>query len=135
MILRTIVVILVGCVTALAAPVPKELKVSSDSQRMQGVWKETNGTRWYFDGKKLFAGGSNTTDQKGHEYDNALRPEGTPGEIDLYLAGAVRFAGIYKFVDEEIHIAYHNGKDRPKDFAQAPGILLAILKRVPEAKK
>ena len=55
-----------------AAPVPKELKVRPDAERIQGVWIVTQGQpgakgyRWTFEGEKLFAGG--TPDTKGIEY-------------------------------------------------------------------
>ena len=56
MTMRTLLLLLLMALPGSAAPVPKELK-RNDADRMQGLWKEENGTRWYFDGEKLFAGG------------------------------------------------------------------------------
>ena len=119
-----------------AAPVPKELKRENDAEKMQGLWKETTGTRWFFEDKKLFAGGQNLTDRKGHAYELALRPDAAPREFDLSgnAGAAIQFAGIYKFEGEELHICYHSGPQRPKDFTPGAGKFIHILKRE-EAKK
>ena len=89
-----------------AAPVPKEVKQRPDVERMRGVWKEVSGTRWFFDGDKLYAGGQDTTVNKGIEYDIPLRPNLVPPEFDLVVKGTIQYRGIYKFVDGELRIAY-----------------------------
>ena len=94
------------------------------------LWERNK--KWH---KKLYAGGANTTDNKGHEYDITLRPEKDVREFDLAVAGTIRFAGIYKFVGDDIHIAYLNGQIRPTDYAPGPGKNIPILKRLAEAKK
>ncbi len=104
---------------AVAAPVPKEVKQRPDVERMRGVWKETSGTRWFFDGEKLYAGGQDTTVNKGIEYDLSLRPNLVPPEFDLVVQGNIQFRGIYKFTDGQLLIAYSNNQTRPTDVEQA----------------
>ena len=112
MIPRIFVVVLLGSVTALAAPVPKELKKPSDAERLQGVWVVTvgepgaKGYRWTFEGEKLFAGGN--ADTKGLEYGLALRLNNSVREFDISRDGRISHVGIYKFVGDELHVAYHN---------------------------
>lgn len=146
MIPRTIVVILLGCVAAFAAPVPKESKQKPDAERIQGVWDfefydiggaKRTGTRWFFDKDKMYSGGVNTTDNKGTEYGIVLRPVTSPAQMDYRQEGVQGLAccGIYKFVGDDLHIAYYSGAERPKDFSSAAGKHVIILKRVPEPKK
>jgi len=135
MIARVLFTIAMIAAPLVAAPVPKELKQKPDSERILGVWiVENGGTRWYFVGDKLFAGGTNTTDNKGIEYGIALRTNGAMREMDLSERGKVSHSYIFKFVDDDIHIAYYSGDRRPTDFAEA-GINKDVLKRVSEAKK
>ena len=119
---------------ASAAPVPKEVKQRPDVERMRGVWKEANGTRWFFDGEKLYAGGQDTTVNKGIEYDIPLRPDLVPPEFDLVAHGTIQFRGIYKFTDGELRIAYSNNQQRPTDVEQASAFR-HTLKRDGEEKK
>ncbi len=126
--------------SALAAPVPKELKHRPDAQRMQGLWIAHNpdgsqAGRWYFTDEKLFAGGSDTTDNKGHEYAITLRAGAEFTEIDIANSGGLAFTGVYKFVGEELHVAYRSGADRAKAFNAGGGANVHILKRLPEGKK
>jgi uncharacterized protein (TIGR03067 family) len=118
-----------------AAPVPKELKVRSDVERMQGLWKEEAGSsHWHFKGDKLYAGGNATPDAGGYAYSLTVKPEASPPEFDLGGAGA--FAGIYKFVGDDLHVAYvGSGAARPTDFTPVGGKHIHILKRVDGAKK
>ena len=118
-----------------AAPVPKEVKQRPDVERMRGVWKEVSGTRWFFDGDKLYAGGQDTTVNKGIEYDIPLRPNLVPPEFDLVVKGTIQYRGIYKFVDGELRIAYSNTPTRPTDIEQTNGAFRHILKRDGEEKK
>ena len=115
--------------SALAAPVPKELKIQYDAQRIEGLWKEETGTRWYFDGEKLFAGGTDTAENKGHEYNVVLRSDRAMREFDLGNMGTVQFSGIYEFLDGELRFTYRSGNDRPRDFTAAPGKYSHGLKR------
>ena len=132
MIPRILVVVLLGSVTALAAPVPKELKKKPDAERMQGLWKVDSETSyWLFQGHKLFAGGTDTPDKNGHTYEIAVRTESAPGEFDL--TGGSEFAGICRFVGDDLHVAYSPGKGRPANFTTASN--KHVLKRVPERKK
>ncbi len=129
---------------ALAAPVPKELKTRPDAERMQGVWdfetyddggRTHKGTRWYFEKDKMYSGGTDTADDKGWENGIVLRPEANPPEMDIvYTTGPV-CQGVYKFVGEELHIAYVHGAVRPTDFASAPGKDVMVMKRGPDVKK
>ena len=119
---------------AAAAPVPKEVKLRPDVERLRGVWKEASGTRWFFDGEKLYAGGQDTTVNKGIEYDIPLRPNLVPPEFDLVVKGTIQFRGIYKFADGELRIAYSNNQTRPKDVEQASAFR-HTLKRDGEEKK
>ncbi len=140
MTLRCLLVFVICAAPSIAAPVPKELKHRPDSQRMQGVWMSHNPDgspmgRWYFTGEKLFAGGSNTTDQKGYEYAITLRPGSEQAEFDLATAGSMAFLGIYKFAGEELHVAYRSGADRAKSFETGSGGHHHILRRLPEGKK
>jgi len=135
MIPRTLLIFAVFAGSVSAAPVPKELKQKSDIERIQGVWAvEGGGTRWYFAGEKLFAGGTNTTDAKGQEYGIAVRANGAVREMDVWMQGRLTHSCIYKFVEDDIHIAYVGGERRPTDFAQA-GSTKHVLKRIVEAKK
>ncbi len=137
MALRTLALVLTFVGSALAAPVPKELKVSSDAQRIQGVWlaNDAEGFRWYFDGDKLSVGGKNTTDDKGLTYAFVLRPSATPSECDFGGGDKIQYYAIYTFVGDDLRIAYSSGRERPKDFSSGPGVYVHVLKRIPEAKK
>ena len=128
MTMRTLLLLLLMALPGSAAPVPKELK-RSDADRMQGHWKEETGTRWYFDGEKLFAGGTDTAENKGHEYNVVLRSDRAMREFDLGNMGTVQFSGIYEFLDGELRFAYRSGNDRPRDFTAAPGKYIQGLKR------
>ncbi len=134
---RTLAILLALTVSAEAAPVPKELKRRSDRERMQGVWADEDvGTRWYIVGEKLFAGGADTAKKKGVEFGLALRPDSPLGDFDLSQFGNTCCVGIYKFVGDDLHVAYHGGgQPRPANFEPGDGKSLFILKRVPEAKK
>ena len=133
MIPRTLLIFAVFAASVSAAPVPKELKHKSDAERIQGVWAvEGGGTRWYFAGEKLFAGGTNTTDHKGMEYGIVLGTDEAIREIDLSRAGEITHRGIFKFVDGDIHVAYLAGDQRPADFEHE---IRHVLKRIPEEKK
>ena len=79
MILRTLLIFAVSIASVSAAPVPKELKRSTEIERMQGVWKEEKGMRWFFDGEKLYVGGTDTTGNKGKSYALTLRPGARSG--------------------------------------------------------
>ncbi len=120
-----------------AAPVPKELRVRPDAVRMEGLWKEGQGSHWLFKGDKLFAGGTATPDMNGHTYGLTLKPEVSPPEFDLAGANEIsNFAGIYKFVGEDLHVAYVGaGAARPTDFTPGGNKHIHILKRVDGAKK
>jgi len=119
---------------AMSAPVPKELKVQPDVERMRGAWKVDNGgSYWVFQGEKLFAGGTATPQENGYNYAIALRPGRNGGEFDL--TGGSTFAGIYKFVGDDLIVCYAGGTVRPTDFDQGPNRHIHILKRLPEGKK
>ena len=121
-----------------AAPVPKELKVRPDAERIQGVWIVTQGQpgakgyRWTFEGEKLFAGG--TPDTKGIEYTYTLRSGSPLTEFDILRDGRISHYGVYKFVGDELHLAYHSN-ERPTDFTEGGGRHLHILRRFAEVKK
>ena len=143
MTLRAIVTLLAFAASAWAAPVPKELK-SRDYERFQGSWtfesydrggREIGGGRWFFEGNRMYAGGQNTTDQKGTEFGFELRPNRCPAELDICYEQTVRCSGIYEFVGDELHIAYFHGAQRPKDFSSAEGKDVFSIRRAPEAKK
>ena len=130
---------------ASAAPVPKELKQRPDAERILGLWiydsidtgngQAASAGRWIFKPNKLYAGGTNTTDNQGVEYGIILRSELAPTQLDITQGGRVICTGICKFEGEELHISYvHNG-ERPKDYASAPGRTVLKLKRGPEAAK
>ena len=141
--MRTLVILALAVVdTALATPVPKELK-KSDAELLRGVWifadydnggRRGVGSRWYFEADKLYTNGQNTTDFKGTKYEFVLRPEKIPAEIDFASGPDAVWSGIYKFVGDELYVAYSSGAIRPKDFASAPGRDVTILRRAPEAK-
>ena len=147
MIPRILVVVLLGSVTALAAPVPKELKKKPDAERILGVWaydsSDLNGAkgaggRWYFNGDKLYSGGSNTTDARGSEYGVSLRSDQSPTHLDISMNNAPLCVGIYKFVGDDLHLAYVSSSskaERPKNFDSADGKTVMSFKRVPEPKK
>ena len=122
---------------ASAAPVPKELKVRSDAARMEGLWQEgVNGSHWLFRGDKLFAGGTATPAINGYTYGLTLKPDVSPPEFNLAgVNGTGSFAGIYKFVGDDLHVAYSSGAVRPTDFTPGGNKILHILKRVGEGKK
>ncbi len=130
---------LMTLVTALsAAPVPKELKAPADGERIQGMWIVTQGQpgakgyRWTFEGEKLFAGG--TADAKGLEYTYGLRSGPLLTEFDILRDGRISHLGVYKFVGDELHLAYHSN-ERPTDFTEGGGRHLHILRRFAEVKK
>ncbi len=119
---------------ATAAPVPKELKVPPDVERMRGAWKvDGGGSYWVFKGEQLFAGGTPTPQENGYNYRIALRPGRNGGEFDL--TGGSTFAGIYKFVGDDLIVCYSAGTVRPTDFDQTPNKHIHVLKRLPEGKK
>ena len=127
-----------------AAPVPKELKLRPDAERICGVWTyefymngeaKGGGGRWYFTREKLYSGGTNTTDALGTEYGIVLRPELSPGQMDIAQNGNIVCSGIYKFEGEDLFIAYVHTGERPKDFNTAAGRSILKLKRASEAKK
>jgi len=119
---------------ASAAPVPKELKVRPDAERMRGLWRVDNGgSYWLFKGDNLFAGGTATPDVHGHTYSLTVKPETSPPGFNL--GGASTFAGIYKFVGDDLHVAYCGGNTRPTDFTPGPYTHIHILKRVDGVKK
>ena len=121
---------------ASAAPVPKELRVRPDAVRMEGLWKEGIGSHWLFKGDKLFAGVTATPDVNGHTYGLTLKPEVSQPEFDLAgVNGTGSFAGIYKFVGDDLHVAYNSGAVRPTDFTPGGNKILHVLKRVGEGKK
>lgn len=126
--------ILILCADLAAAPVPKELKRRPDAERMQGVWIIQPQLRWYFNGDKLYSGGTNTTDNLGTEYGIVLRPELIPAQMDIAQNGRTICTGIYKFEGESLHITYVHIGQRPTDFAPAPGRSIHVLIRSPEAK-
>jgi len=134
MIPRIVLVFALFAGVTTAAPVPKEVKRRPDVERMRGLWKEASGTRWFFDGDKLYAGGQDTTVNKGIEYDIPLRPNLVPPEFDLVVKGTIQYRGIYKFVDGELCISYSSTPTPPTDFEQTNGTYLHILKRDGEEK-
>ena len=116
-----------------AAPVPKELRVRPDAERMSGLWKVDAGTsHWLFRGDKLYAG-TGTTEMNGYTYGFTMKPEASPAEFDL--GGASQFAGIYKFVGDELHVAYNSGAVRPTDFTPGGNKILHVLKRPDPGKQ
>ena len=138
--MRTIsAIVLLTSVAALqAAPVPKELKAPTDSERLKGVWvvvqgdTSTKGYRWTFEGEKLFAGG--TADAKGIEYGFVIRSGVTPCELDISRDGHAAYVGLYKFVGDELHVAYHSSA-RPPEFSATGGCHVHVLRRLAEVKK
>jgi len=134
MIVRALAVTVFAIGSVAAAPVPKELKADTHTERMKGVWKEESGWRWYFDGEKLHVGGSNTTDNKGLEYKFTLRPNIEGGEFDFGGGLRHRYYAIYKFEGDDLRIAYAGGGKRPKDFTARGGEFHHALKRVPGDK-
>jgi uncharacterized protein (TIGR03067 family) len=117
-----------------AAPVPKELKVRPDAERMQGLWKEgVTNSHWLFKGDKLFAGGTATPDTNGYGYSLTMNADVSPPEFNL--GGTKSFAGIYKFVGDDLHVAYCAGAVRPTDFTPGPNKHIHVLKRISEVKK
>ena len=131
---RLYALMLTACATAHAAPVPKELKADTHTERLKGVWKEEAGWRWYFDGEKLHVGGSNTTDNKGLEYKFTLLPNIEGGEFDFGGGLRHQYYAIYKFEGDNLRIAYSSGGKRPKDFTARGGEFHHVLKRVPGEK-
>lgn len=122
--------------SAFAAPVPKELKNQNDAGRIQGLWevKIGGGAYWKISGDKMVAGSSTTLDEEnGYHYSFALRTAPSPGEFDL--GGGLACVGIYRFVGDDLEVAYNHGPNRPKDFLTTPGNNVHVMKRVPEAKK
>lgn len=121
-----------------AAPVPKELKAPADGERMRGVWlvvvgePGAKGYRWTFEGEKLFAGG--TADTKGLEYGFVIRPGESPCELDISRSGQPAYRGIYKFVGDELHVAYHSNA-RPADYSATGGCHVHVMRRLGEANK
>ena len=88
---KALILAMCAATTALAAPVPKEVKRPSDAIRMQGLWaydtydagngaRGTSG-RWYFEKEKMYSGGQNITDKKGTPYGIVLRSETNPSQI------------------------------------------------------
>ncbi len=142
--LRTLAMMLTFGVTAVAAPVPKELKRQTDMERIQGVWAfagydnggpQNTGARWLFDKSDLHIGGLNTTDNRGTRFEFVLRAMSEGSQIDFDCGPRNTWRGIYKFAGEELHIAYVMDADRPKDFSSIHGKFIMLMKRVPEGKK
>ena len=132
--IRMLAILAILATLATAAPVPKELKQRPDAERMRGLWQADAGSsHWFFKGDKLFAGGNATPDVNGYTYTLNIKAEASPAEFDL--GGASTFAGIYKFVGDDLHVAYSGGSVRPTDFTPGPNKHIHILKRVSEAKK
>lgn len=136
MIARVFLVIVGFAGSVTAAPVPKELKRSTEIERMQGVWKQENGMRWFFDGEKLYVGGTDTTGNKGKSYALTLRPGGEVGEIDFGGGQEFQYYAIYQLLGDDLRLAYSgSGGKRPKDFTARPGEFHHVLKRLAEGGK
>jgi hypothetical protein len=90
------------------------------------------GYRWTFEGEKLFAGGN--ADTKGIEYSFTLRSGSPYAELDIVRDGRISHLGVYKFVGDEIHVAYHSNV-RPTDFSDGGGRHIHVLRRLAEVKK
>ena len=136
MISRTLLMIALSAVSVSAAPVPKELKRPTEIERMQGVWKEEKGMRWFFDGEKLHVGGTDTTGNKGKSYALTLRPGGEVGEIDFGGGQEFQYYAIYQLLGDELRLAYFgSGGKRPNDFTARPGEFHHVLKRLAEGEK
>ena len=144
MTLRTIALLLAFTPSALAAPVPKELKKPSDTERIQGAWVydsyDDGGERIARSRRWVFTGGcmqDQTADGKGGMYYSvALRPNKSAAEMDMTFSEV--FLGglyIYRFEGEELYVAVCPGAARPTDFSSSPGKSVYVLKRIPEAKK
>lgn len=143
MTIRALLLTAVFTASSSAAPVPKELK-QPDHARFQGLWtfatydhggREVGGGRWLFEKSHLFAGGRNTTDDKGTDFRFVLRSTRFRSEIDIYYGRNVRCKGIYEFVGEDLRVAYYHGTERPADFASAEGKDVFLLKHSSRAKK
>ncbi len=134
---RTLAIVLALTVSAQGAPVPKELKVRSDAARMEGLWQEeVSNSYWLFRGDKLFAGTTATPDVNEYAYGLTLKPDVYPPEFDLAEVNSTsRFAGIYKFVGDDLHVAYNAGAARSTDFTPGGNKTLYVLKRVGGGKK
>ncbi len=140
--LRTLAMMLALGVSAGAAPVPKELK-RPDIERFQGDWTCENfdrggrnniGLRFAFKGDTTRIVRRGATDEDEIER-FVLRPEKRPAEIDFLTPRVDNCSGIYKFVGDELHIAFYDAALRPTDFASVPDKYVLVLKRVPEGKK
>ena len=142
--LRTVAIVLMCAISAGAAPVPKELKRQADAERIQGVWAfagydnggpQNTGARWFFDKNNLYIGGSDTADNRGTRFDFVLRAEPEGSQIDFDCGPRNIWRGLYKFVGEELHVAYVMDADRPKNFSSIHGKFIMVMKRVTEGKK
>ncbi len=137
MIVRMLVILALAVgSSAMAAPVPKELKNQNDAGRIQGLWKLEigGGGYWKISGDKMAAGGNATPEEaNGYQYSFALRTAPTPGEFDL--GGGATFVGIYRFVGDDLEVAYNSGPNRPKNFSTIPGNNVHKMKRIPEGDK
>ena len=134
---RTLAILLALTISAQAAPVPKELRVRSDAAQMEGLWQEGAGhSYWLFRGDKLFAGSTAMPDVDGYTYGFTLKPDVSPPEFDLAgVNGGTGYAAIYKFVGDDLHVAYNTGAVRPTDFAPGGNKMLHVLKRPGAGKK
>ncbi len=133
--LRSLLAVGICATSGFAAPVPKELRISTDAERIQGLWKDETGAggHWKIHGTKMSAGSIPTPDAAGNPYGFVLRTAASPGEFDL--SGAGTFVGIYRFVGDDLQVAYNPGPNRPKNFDEVPGNHVHLMKRVPEAGK
>jgi uncharacterized protein (TIGR03067 family) len=135
-------VLLFGSLVAVAsaAPIPKELRLKSDAERLLGVWdmpvseingKERNKAHWTFENGKMFSVlYGNESGGRGSEWVIKIDPEKTPKEIDI-----TSYKGIYTFDGDRLKIAYTIGADRPTDFKPAEGKYYCELTYVGEAPK
>ena len=138
--MRSLALILLLAVPALAAPVPKELKNRPDAERYVGTWEtvvsESNGqphskARWTFDDKLKMVSNPLPGKEGGtSEWVIKIDPMKSPKTIDI---GS--YPGIYEIDGDDIKIAYTLGGPRPTEVKSGNGIYYTVLRRVPERKK
>jgi len=122
-----------ACSPAGSAPVPKELRKPSDSERLLGEWVTTV---CEYDGQPkadeswTFRNGLVT----GWAY--RIAPDESPKHLDLFhRTGGPAFAGIYEFEEDKLKIAYTTWPNRPTEVTTGKWHYVELVRRKDRSSK
>jgi len=138
--MRTLALILLASLPALAAPVPKEVKNKTDAERFVGTWetvvseaseKPYSKALWTLDESLKMVSNPLPGNAGGRsEWVINIDPKAVPKTIDI---GS--YQGVYEFDGPDIRIAYNIGGSRPASAVSKGSQYFCLLRRVPEKKQ